>query len=128
MQITEDNYYSAEMNMKYVSVSQYKMFFGTPDQEACEAAALAEVKGEIERPNNSVSLLVGSYVDAALTGDLKEFEKEHPEIYSTRGATKGELKTDFKQAQIMVERAKLVEEIKKLKENPDLLKVENKKK
>ena len=106
LKINEGNYYSPESNMEYVSVSQYKLFFGTPDQEACEAAALAEIKGEFEKPSHSTALLIGSYVDEALTGSLEKFKIEHPEIYSSRGATKGELKSDFKQAEEMVERAR----------------------
>ena len=106
MKLNEGNYYSPESNMEYVSVSQYKLFFGTPDHEACEAAALAEIKGEFERPSHSTSLLIGSYVDEALTGNLEKFKIEHPEIYSSMGATKGKLKSDFRQAEEMVERAR----------------------
>lgn len=102
--LNEQNYYSAEMNMKYVSASQYKMFFN-PYKDCCEAAALAEIKGEFERPMTD-SLLIGSYVDEALTGDLDKFVKEHPELISTRGDTKGELKTPYKQAEKMISRAK----------------------
>ena len=104
--INEGNYYNTEINMAYVSVSQYKSFMGTPDTEPCEALALAEAKGEYTRPSHSTSLLIGSYVDAALTGDLEVFKLEHPEIYSSRGSTKGELKSDFKQAQEMIDRAR----------------------
>lgn len=104
--LTEQNYYTPEMNMKYVSVSQYKRFIGNPyDNDTCEAAALAEAKGEIVRPITN-SLLIGSFVDEALTGDLEKFKAEHPELYASRGVNKGELKSDYKQAEEMVERAK----------------------
>ena len=104
MELNEQNYYSAEMGMKYVSASQYKLFFN-PYKDCCEAAALAEIKGEFERPITD-SLLIGQYVDEALTGDLARFVKEHPELISTRGETKGELKSTFKQAEKMLERAR----------------------
>lgn len=102
--LNENTYYSLEMNMKYVSASQYKMFFN-PYKDCCEAAALAEIRGEFERPITD-SLLIGSYVDEALTGDLDRFVKEHPELISTRGDTKGELKSTYKQAEKMIARAK----------------------
>ena len=104
--LNEQNYYTPEMNMKYVSVSQYKRFIGNPyDNDTCEAAALAEARGEIERPITK-SLLIGSFVDEALTGDLEKFKAEHPDLYASRGNNKGELKADYKQAEEMVERAK----------------------
>lgn len=104
MELNEQNYYSSEMSMKYVSASQYKMFFN-PYKDCCEAAALAEIRGEFERPVTD-SLLIGQYVDEALTGDLERFRKEHPELISTRGDTKGELKATYKQAEKMISRAK----------------------
>lgn len=102
--LTEENYYDKESNMRFVSASQYKMFFN-PYKDCCEAAALAEIRGEYERPVTD-SLLIGSYVDEALTGDLSKFCEEHPEIFSTRGETKGELKSNYKQAEKMLSRAK----------------------
>lgn len=102
--LTEDNYYDKESDMRFVSASQYKMFFN-PYKDCCEAAALAEIRGEYERPVTD-SLLIGQYVDEALTGDLERFRKEHPELISTRGDTKGELKAAYKQAEKMISRAK----------------------
>lgn len=102
--LTEKNYYTTYMDMKYVSASQYKLFFN-PYKDCCEAAALAQIKGEIERPETE-SLLIGSYVDEALTGNLKKFCAEHPELFSTRGETKGELKSTYKQAEKMLSRAR----------------------
>lgn len=104
LELNEQNYYSSEMNMKYVSASQYKMFFN-PYTDCCEAAALAEIRGEYERPVTD-SLLIGSYVDEALTGDLEGFKKEHPELFLTRGENKGELKANYKQAEKMISRAR----------------------
>ena len=49
-------------------------------------------------------MMVGSYIDAYFTEDLDRFIGEHPEIISTRGATKGELKSDFKQAEEIIDR------------------------
>ena len=55
MILTNENYFSTEASMEYMSVSQFKAF------ESCEAAALAEAKGEYKR-EETTSLLVGKYV------------------------------------------------------------------
>ena len=102
--LNESNYYSVEMDMKYLSASQYKLFYN-PYNNCCEAAALAQIQGKFVRPVTD-SLLIGSYVDEALTGDLEKFTAEHPELFSSRGDTKGELKSTYKQAEKMLSRAK----------------------
>lgn len=102
--LSQKNYYSQEMNMRYVSTSQYKLFYN-PYSDCCEAAALAEIKGEFQRPVTD-SLLIGSYVDEALTGNIRKFKREHPELFCTRGETKGELKANYKQAEKMISRAR----------------------
>lgn len=102
--LTPENYYSREANMQYVSVSQYKDFNGTTGKLGCEACAMAKLRGEIEEVSTT-PLLVGSYVDAYFEGTLPTFAAQHPEIYSSRGKTAGELKSEYKQATIMIERA-----------------------
>ena len=61
MKLTSKNYYGAKANKEFMSVSQFKQF------KRCEAMALAELKGEYERPK-SKALLLGSFVDEMLTG------------------------------------------------------------
>lgn len=95
LKLTPENYYSKDADRDYFSASQIKSF------KRCEAATMAEINGEWERPS-STALLVGGYVDAALTGDLDVFMREHPEMYKRDGT----LKADFVQAQAMVDRAK----------------------
>ena len=63
MKLTSENYFSLEMQMKFMGVSQFKAF------EECQAAALAEISGNYER-EKTTSLLVGSYVDAYFEGTL----------------------------------------------------------
>lgn len=104
MDLNESNYFSPEMEMKFVSSSQYKKFFN-PYNDCCEAAAIAEIKGLIEKPK-SVSLMIGSYVDEALTGNLDRFLRENPELFVSRGDRKGLLKKDYIQAEAMVARAR----------------------
>lgn len=102
--LTAENYHGIEANKIYCSKSQFLDFYGV---DGCEARAIARIKGEFEEPKSD-ALLVGSYVDCLLTEPQKEneFIAEHPEIISSRGATKGLLKSDFQRASVMVERVK----------------------
>lgn len=94
MKLSPENYYSGEANRAYFSASQIKAF------KRCEASAMAEINGEYDRPA-STALLVGGYVDAAMTGNLSAFIREHPEMYKKDGS----MKADFVQAKAMVDRA-----------------------
>lgn len=102
--LTPENYYSVESNIAYVSVSQYKDFCGTTGTIGCEAAALARMRGELPE-EKTIALLVGSYVDAYFEGTLPTFVAQNPEIISSRGATAGQLKSEYKQAELMIQRA-----------------------
>lgn len=91
--LTAENYFDKENQMKYFSVSQFKAF------EKCEAAAMAEINGEYER-EKTVSLLVGSYVDAHFEGTLDIFRAKNPDIFTRQG----ELRSNFKQAEEIINR------------------------
>ena len=92
--LTADNYYTPEANAQYWSASQVKAF------NKCEARALAELQGHYRQEPGS-ALMIGSYVDEALTGDLDGWKVQHPEIFKRDGT----LKADFTMADQMVERA-----------------------
>lgn len=94
LKLTAENYYSPEANREYMSASQIKQFM------KCPAAAMAELRGEYERPTTS-ALLIGSYVDACFEGTLERFTTEHPELFRRDGA----LKAEYAHAQTMCERA-----------------------
>ena len=94
MELNEMNYFSHEAEIEYFSASQIKSF------KKCEAATMAELTGMRLRPM-SQALMVGQYVDAALTGDLDEWCGCHPEIKKRDGT----LKAEFMQASEMVGRA-----------------------
>lgn len=94
MKLTNDNYFSPEMQMKYMGVSQYKDFLD------CPARALATVRGEYKEEMTK-AMLVGSYVDAYFEGTLDKFKDEHPEIFNSRT---GELKVDYQQANDIIKR------------------------
>lgn len=93
--LTSENYHTTEANKDYWSVSMFKAF------DKCEACGLAMTEGEYV-PEQTTSLLVGSYVDARFTGDkgaLGRFSLEHPEIFNSRT---GALKSEFKHAETMI--------------------------
>ena len=94
MALTSKNYFSQRANRLYFSASQVKQF------KRCEAMAMAEIRGKYVRPA-SQALMGGSYVDAALTGDVDAWMNEHPEVRKKDGS----LKAEFVQAAEMVERA-----------------------
>lgn len=93
MKLTQRNYFSKKANLEYMSVSQFKRF------SECQAAALAEIKGEYEQEKTTV-LLVGSYVDSYFEGTLEKFKKENPEIFKRDGS----LKSEYIQAEAIIKR------------------------
>lgn len=99
LKLTNSNYYSEKANQQFISVSQYKDFFGTLGYKGCEAQALAKLKGEYkEEP--STAMLVGSYIDSYFEGTLDDFKTNHPEIVKKDGT----LKSEFKQAEEIIAR------------------------
>lgn len=91
--ITNENYFSPENKLKYMGSSQFKSFM------ACEAGALAEIRGEYDQ-EKTVSMLVGSYVDAHYEGTLNVFKAKNPSLFTN----KGELRADFQRAEIIIAR------------------------
>lgn len=83
MELNSANYFSTAAAREYWSVSQFKAF------DKCEAAGLAESRGEYIRETTD-ALLIGSYIDAYFSGELQQFEaregaamfKRNGEIYS----------------------------------------------
>lgn len=89
-----------------MSASQVKSFLGFPARPACEAEAVAEYRGEWERPASD-ALTFGSYIDVMLTGTQEEqvqFVEDHPAMFSSKGPTKGQLKSNFLRANDMIAR------------------------
>ena len=82
MKLTEKNYYSADANKSYMSVSQFKDF------TRCEAMAMAKINGEYEQPP-SRALLLGSLVDEMLTGTTETqeafMEENKQELFKKNG-------------------------------------------
>lgn len=101
MKLTNKNYYGKKANLEYLSVSQYKDFFGTLERKGCEAQALAIIKGEFVK-ERTPAMLIGSYVDAYFEGTLKNFKENTPELFKKDGT----LKAEYLKADEMIKRCK----------------------
>ncbi len=87
MELNNENYFSPEANLEYMSASQFKDFM------KCEKDAIAKIIGEtVEEP--SKAMLVGSYVDAYFSGEMDEFKVKNPQIFKKDGT----LLKDFEKA------------------------------
>lgn len=87
MELTNENYHSVEARMAYMGSSQFKDFM------KCESCALVKCKGEVDE-KKTTALLVGSYVDAYFSNEMKEFIANTPELFKKDGT----LKSDFSKA------------------------------
>lgn len=99
MVLTAENYYGAEANAEYMSVSQFKDFAGTYGKAPCEFTAMEKLAGRWDEKKTK-ALMVGSYVDAYFEGTLDKFKLENPEIFTK----KGELMADYKKADAIIQR------------------------
>jgi hypothetical protein len=83
------------MNKAYCSASQYKDFIGFPLRHGCEERALKTISGEYKEETTK-ALLMGSILDALWENDDPEYILERfPDCVSSRGATKGQLKSEY---------------------------------
>ena len=108
-QITEANYYDAEINKAYMSFHTWASFHGTLGIPACEAKAMAELNGEFDEEEVSDAFLIGGYVDAALVGgdgELEQYKQDHPEMFYKTKDKQGELQKKYSICDIMIERCK----------------------
>lgn len=95
MKLTEENYFSSDANMFYTGSTQIKDFL------KCEECALAKLKGNWESlPTKSMQ--VSSYIDASISGTLKEFKEKNSNIF----LKSGDLKSDYKIAEDVVNQIK----------------------
>src|SRR5690625_5149260 len=96
--LTSSNYYSREMDMQYMSVSQFKKFV------ECEAKTMAVLNGDYEDPPNK-AMIVGSYVHAAFESDevFEQFIADNSDVILN---TRGNKYADFKKADVMIDSLK----------------------
>ena len=95
--LTAANYYDRESNLAYWSASQVKAFL------KCPACAMAELKGEYQRPA-STALLVGNYIDSYFEGP-KHFDAYKERYKSQLFKKNGEPYSDVQKANEMIVRA-----------------------
>lgn len=103
MELKEENYYTNEANVEYMSFSQFKDFL------KCPAYAIAKIKGQW-KDEETESLLVGSYVDSYLDGELDKFKSIHPELFLKTG----ELKASYRMADNLIKEIENDAEFKRL--------------
>jgi hypothetical protein len=96
-QLTNENYYTNEADRLFMSNSQYQSW------RKCEAMTYAKIFLDWQEPEMEVDL-VGNYFHSANEGDeaLERFKKNHPEIVSSQGPTKGQLKSNYLLADKMI--------------------------
>ena len=97
--LNNDNYYSDQANIDYMSVSQFKDLIGSQYHDSCEYTGVRRIQGSIPK-KMSTSLLVGSYVDSYFEGTLDQFKEENPDIFKKTG-DKG-LKAEYVQAEDII--------------------------
>ena len=97
MILSENTYYGHKASHDFMSVSQFKSF------QKCESAALAELKGEYV-PERGRALLLGSYVDEALTGTTESQDKFIEENRAELFKKNAEPYADVAQAREAIER------------------------
>lgn len=115
MNLTNENYHSTEARQTWLDCSTYKDIIGTAGRKGCECRALAIVTGKYVEPKTE-ALLVGGYVDAYFDKSLPQYCADNMEyIFSKTSIKKWEKTgnpddldrlTAYKQADIMIERAK----------------------
>lgn len=108
--LTDESYYSKTADKIYCSASQYLEIIGRPFLPGCEARAMAKINGEYEEETTK-AMLIGSILDTLWELDDLPIEEKlniiadkFPECVSSRGTTKGELKSEFKQALTLYQR------------------------
>ena len=103
MILTQENYHSAEARQLWLSASAVKQ------AKRCEANWYAHHTGKIVEDENKEAFKAGHYFETLLTGtddDIALFQSQNPDLFSSRGATKGELKSAYQNITTCVEAVK----------------------
>ena len=90
--LTEENYHSRAARKRWLSSSDVKA------AKRCEAAWLADYQGKIKHDESKPAFAFGHLFEAALTLPGPRYQKylaAHPELCSSRGPTKGQLRAEF---------------------------------
>lgn len=95
MILTAENYFSLESEREHLSNSQISNFL------RCEAKAMALIEGQWVESEKDC-FLVGRYIHAFFEGTLDKFKAQNPGIFCKSGVNKGELKSQFRQAEEII--------------------------
>lgn len=98
-ELTQENYYKTSPK-EFMSASTFKQMMQN------EAAFMASINDGYSLFKDPTPLLVGNYLHSYFesTEAHQSFISEHPEMLSSRGKTKGQLKTEYLKAQQMIDR------------------------
>lgn len=86
--LNHNNYFSKEADLEYMSVSQFKNF------NKCSAKAVHDLQFDMHEEKEA--FIEGSLFEALTIGDAEKFLEDHPEIVSSQGPTKGQIKANYK--------------------------------
>lgn len=117
MELNRKNYFSPEAEKLYLGSSSFKawdMFHSG----GCEAREVAKRNGTWQEDDNDAFLL-GSYVHSWNEGEVPEFLAEHPEMFSSRGASKGQLLAKYALGDKMIETLKNDELVQKFRDGAE---------
>lgn len=99
-QLTSDNYYDRDTDLQYQSATLFKSYL------KCEAETQAELSGEWKPERDNKALLVGNYLHSYFESQEAHeafIENHQGELLSSRGKTKGKLKSDYQAADAMID-------------------------
>lgn len=88
MNLTRDNYFSNKAMTEYMSCSQYKDFL------KCPSMAMARLNGKFDNEEKQC-FIEGSFMDSLFECESNKFIEKHPEMISSRGVSKGCLKSNY---------------------------------
>lgn len=117
MELTRKTYFSKEAELLYMGSSSFKAW-DMLHNNGCEARELAKRNNEWQDEEKDAFLL-GSYVHAWNEGNIPDFLAEHPEMFSSRGATKGCLKANYAIGDKMIETLKNDPLVQKFREDAE---------
>ena len=93
--LNKHNYHDHETSKMFMSWSLFKML--APAFGGCEAKGMAFIRGEYKEEQTE-AMLLGSFVDAYMSGEMTEFVAKNPDIALKSGPNKGCFKEKFNNA------------------------------
>lgn len=114
MKLTEQNYHDLASNQAFISASQIKSAM------ECESRWQAEVQGKYVRTMEAFK--EGYYFEKILTGtddEIALFQSQNSDMFSSQGATKGQLKANFKKVESAIEAVQRQDLLMQIIQNAD---------